>query len=87
VISSNGDINEFLEEIGDKEFYDIIVMANKEATEVERIALHSGDITGGKNNCGKDYANNLKELIFFLRYTVKPKKLTDKFGYLSEKVL
>jgi hypothetical protein len=86
MISPNYDINEFLEEIRDKKFYDIIFMANKEATEVERIALHSGHVRGKKNNCG-DYANNLKELIFFLRYTVKPKKLTDKFGYLSEKVL
>jgi hypothetical protein len=42
MISSNCDINEFLEEIGDKELYDIIFMANQEATEVERIALHSG---------------------------------------------
>jgi hypothetical protein len=87
MISSNCDINEFLEEIGDKELYDIIFMANQEATEVERIALHSGHVTGEKNNCEKDYANNLKELIFFLKYTVKSKKLTDKFGHLSEKVL
>jgi hypothetical protein len=87
MISSDCDIYEFVESLGDKDYLDIIFLADREATEVERIALQSGYKIGKKQNCPKDYADNLKDLIVFLKYTVKPKKLTDKFGQLSEKYL
>jgi hypothetical protein len=85
MISADCDINEFLKSIGDKDYLDIIFLADREATEVERIALRSGHRFGKKERCLKDYADDLKDLIFYLRFTVKPKKFTDKFGQLSVK--
>ncbi|MGD9363502.1 MAG: hypothetical protein PVH85_31860 [Desulfobacterales bacterium] len=87
MISSDCDINKFVSSLGDKDYLDIIFLADREATEVERIALQSGYEIGEREKCLKDYADNLKDLICFLKYTVKPKKLTDKFGHLSEKIM
>jgi hypothetical protein len=87
MISSNCNLKEFVKAIEDKDYSDIIFWANKEATEAERIALHSANEMGEKEMYLIGYANDLKDLIFFLRSNIKPKKHVNKFGQLSEKFL
>jgi hypothetical protein len=84
MISSNYDLNEFLISVEGKDYSNIILLANREATEAERIVLHSEFKIGKKEQCAKDYADELKELIFFLRSTIVPKKTDMKFGQLSK---
>jgi hypothetical protein len=84
MISSNYDINEFIASLRNRDYLDIIFLANREATEAERIVLHSGFKIGKKEQCAKDYADELKELIFFLRSTIVPKKTDMKFEQLSK---
>jgi hypothetical protein len=69
MISNNSDINELLASLGDRDNMDIIFLASTEATEAERIVLHSGFNPAEKEQHVKDYADELKELIFFLRST------------------
>jgi hypothetical protein len=87
MISSKFDINDFLETQRDKDYFDIIFMADKEATKAERIALQSGYEIGERERSLKVYADDLKDLIIFLRSTVRPKKLENKFGQLMVKSL
>jgi hypothetical protein len=84
MISAKCDINEFLEEIKDEDYFDIIWIADKEATEAERSVLRSGDAIENEKLRGNGYASDLKDLIFFLKYAVTSKKNSDRFGQLKE---
>jgi hypothetical protein len=87
MISSKFDINEFLEAQRDRDYFDIVFLADKEATEAERIALKSGYEIGEREKNVKAYANDLKDLIIFLRSNIRPKRLENKFGQLMVKSL
>ncbi|MGD8293646.1 MAG: hypothetical protein PVF37_18180 [Desulfobacterales bacterium] len=85
MISKNYDINEFLEAIKDEDYFDIIYMADKEATQAERNTLRYRNEAGKTEICGEDYTNNLKDLIFFLKYAVASKKISDRFAGFTGK--
>ena len=84
---SHYDIQEFLASLGEMDYSDTILLVNREATEAERIAINSDNKNGKKETRAQDYADNLKELLFYLRFSVKPKKLDKQFGRLSETCL
>lgn len=72
MISSSYDITEFIGSIIDKGYYDILLTADKEATEVER-GLYKNYLHNNPNtNAEKEYAESLKGLICFLTSTVDP---------------
>jgi hypothetical protein len=73
MISQNCNIQEFIEAIQGSENLDAILMADTEATEVERLHLRMG--TGAAPSttpCSAVYATHLKNFIFFIRYGMRP---------------
>jgi hypothetical protein len=72
MISSDCDISKFIKATLGKDALDIIELADKEATEAERNRYRSGAETHRRRRCGHQYAQQLKDLIFFIRYGVRP---------------
>lgn len=72
MISANCDINDFIEAVRDKDRQEIIHFAIQEATEAERLQLRKQAKLEDKNVCGAGYAKDLKDLIHYLRYAIKP---------------
>jgi hypothetical protein len=79
MISSNCDIYEFIDAIDNCDYQELIVVASQEAVEAERIGLHSENKAQSMENPWKNYANQLKELIFLVRHGSRPKRLMDQF--------
>jgi vacuolar-type H+-ATPase subunit C/Vma6 len=71
MISQSCDIKEFIEAIKDKDYLDAIYLADKEATEAERLKFRSHAATAPKNKGCARYADKLKGFINFMRYGVK----------------
>lgn len=71
MISKSCDIKEFIEAIKDKDYLEAIYLADKEATEAERMKFRSRAATGAKNKGCPRYADKLKGFINFLRYGVR----------------
>jgi hypothetical protein len=83
MISSNCDINEFMESVGACDEQELIVLANQEAVEAERIGLHPEKAAKKRENCWNHYAGQLKALISYVRYEVRPKSLVHQFENFS----
>jgi len=86
MISADCNIREIISKLEDKDYYEMIYLLEKEATEAERRLLrprrklHEGQI------CGAEYLSNLKNLIFYLRYHAKPRSLRSEHIELLESV-
>ena len=86
MLSVNCNIQEIISKLEDKDYYEMIYLLEKEATEAERQILrpkrkfHEGQI------CGSEYVSNLKNLIFYLRYGAKPIALQSEHIDLLESV-
>jgi hypothetical protein len=63
----------FIESIQDKDYLDIIYFADQEATKAER----DGYREKGKAREPNEYAEMLKDLIFYIRYGVKPQNMRN----------
>jgi hypothetical protein len=78
MISANCDIREFISELEDKDFFEMIYMLDKEATEAERQLFNPKSRFCEKQICGPEYVISLKNLIFYLRYGAKPRGLKQE---------
>jgi hypothetical protein len=73
MISKNCEIKEFIEAIQGSDNQDAILLADSEATEVERQHLRMGtQSTPSASLCGMAYATHLKNFIYYIRYGVRP---------------
>lgn len=72
MISSDCDISDFIRATHGKNHQEIIEMADREATEAERSLYRTKATETQRKGCGRMYAQQLKNLIFFIRYGVKP---------------
>jgi predicted nucleotidyltransferase component of viral defense system len=61
----------FIQAIQDKDYLDIIHFADQEATKAERDLYRRK----GESTEPKEYAEMLKDLIFYIRYGVKPQNI------------
>ena len=86
MISANCNIQEIISKLEDKDYYEMIYLLEKEATEAERQLLRPGGKLHEGRLCGSEYANNLKNLIFYLRYGARPKGLRSELVELLESV-
>jgi len=71
MISQSCDFDEFFESVRDRDYLDVIYLADKEATEAERLKYRS---RAGRTLCSEtclDYADALKGFIRYMRYGVK----------------
>ena len=86
MISTKCDIREFIAALVDKDFFEMIYLLDKEATEVERQLFNPKSKLCERQICGPEYVSNLKNLIFYLRYGAKPRGLQKEYIRLLESV-
>jgi hypothetical protein len=79
MISEDCRIDEFVEMVKGKTPWEVIVLANEEATWADRMFLQShGKSDCRADDCGQQYSRSLKRLINYMRYTIKPKRSDDQ---------
>ena len=78
MISANCDIREFIAGLENKDFFEMIYLLDKEATDAERQLYNPKSEMSEKQICGPEYVSSLKNLIFYLRYGARPKGLKHK---------
>ena len=73
MLSASFNIDEFMNKVKDQSFEEIIQSADQEATAAERIVYKRCCSDG----CGPvaGYARNLKDLILYLRYGVRTRRM------------
>ena len=76
MISRSCDIKEFIDAIKDKDYYEAIYLADKEATEAERLNFRPREATVAKG-CPR-YADRLKSFIHFMRYGIRSRSIEDQ---------
>ena len=75
MISANCDVRELILELKNKDFFEMIYLLDKEATEAERQLYNPNSKMSEKQLCGPEYVSDLKNIIFYLRYGARPKRL------------
>ena len=78
MISANCDIREFISELENKDFFEMIYLLDKEATEAERQLYNPKCEMSERQICGAEYVSDLKNLIFYLRYGARPRGLKQE---------
>lgn len=86
MISTKCDIREFIAALVDKDFFEMIYLLDKEATEAERKLFNPKSEMSERQICGPEYVSNLKNLIFYLRYGARPKGLRKEHIGLIDSV-
>ena len=77
MISQSCDFDEFLESIRDRDYLEVIYLADKEATEAERLKYRLRAKTILLPHACAGYADALKGFIRFMRYGVKSPSIED----------
>jgi hypothetical protein len=71
MLSKSCDFDEFLERVRNRDYLDVIYLADKEATEAERLKYRSRAGTVVPLAACSGYVDTLKGFIRFMRYGVK----------------
>ena len=86
MISPSFNFEQFVESVQDKEFHDIISLAEKEATVAWRAAYQkNGSIDPGMMK-SRDYQDKLLGLIDYIRHSVKPETFSDQDIQLFDRI-
>ncbi len=80
MISPDGNIKEFIKAIRGKSYEEVVLSADKEATEAERNYYRKKSETANLMVCEnyQAYAKSLKDFIQFIRYSSKSSCCADK---------
>ena len=73
MISKECKLSEFIGAVRGKDHYEVIQLADREATEAERLFLRLKADNVARQCCGRKYAEQIKQLINYMRYEVKPR--------------
>jgi hypothetical protein len=73
MISKECKFSDFAAAVRNKNYFEILHLADQEATEAERLLLRRRFDTVTRQRCGKEYAERIKQFIDYLRYEVKPR--------------
>jgi len=77
MISQSCDFDEFIESVKDRGYLDVIYLADKEATEAERLKYRSKTRRLVAPKACEGYADVLKGFIRYMRYGVKSPSMED----------
>jgi hypothetical protein len=78
MISEKCSIEEFVEKVKGRETWEVLSQAIDEATRADRMFMQTRQHTDQALLCVQTYARQLKQLINYLRYTVKPRRPKSK---------
>ena len=85
MIASDCDIKTFIKCVKDRDYREIILLADKEATEAERNDL--GRKRGQPvSECGKEYAKQIKCLIFYILYRIRLRGINEDVYSMLETI-
>ncbi len=73
MISKECKFLDFVGAVQNKNYFEIIHLADQEATAAERLFLQPRVDKTARQRCGRDYAERIKQLIDYMRYEVKPR--------------
>jgi hypothetical protein len=76
MISAQCRLRDFIEATREMDLQEIIWMADREATEAERLYYRADLDDARRAACGRRYARRLKHLITFMRYGLRPSDLS-----------
>ncbi|MBN1105289.1 MAG: hypothetical protein JXL84_17890 [Deltaproteobacteria bacterium] len=71
MISPFCDLNEFVEAVRNRDYYEVLYLAEREATAAERLRLRRQNLEYREQHFCPRYADSLKGFISFLRYGVQ----------------
>lgn len=77
MISANFDFEQFADTVKEKDFFDVIYLAEQEAIKARRISNKNKLSNRTDFDLCRSYQSKLKGLIHFMRYGVKPYGLND----------
>jgi hypothetical protein len=77
MISASCNFNEFIQAVKDNEYFDILYKADREATDAERRSYRTQVTSENRDLCGKQYASLLKNFMFYMRYGIKLRAISD----------
>ncbi len=69
--------SDFIDRIKDKDYHEIIQVAEEEANSVERISYRIKGAVRNRQMGSTSYAEELKEFLFFMRYGKKPFSINE----------
>lgn len=78
MISKECKLSDFVGAVHDKDYYEILHLADQEATEAERLFLLPKTDNSTRQCCGREYAERIKQLIDYMRYEVKPRAASPR---------
>lgn len=78
MISQSCNMKEFIEAIKDKDYLEAIYLADKEATEAERLKYRSRKSPAANTTGCPNYADSLKGFIYFMRHGIRRRGLDDQ---------
>lgn len=85
MISSRCDIWEFSEHAKNLDDFGLILLANQEATDAERLIYRKGKMEAGVDEENlHSYVQTLKDLICFIRYGYRSKSVDSSIGQLFD---
>jgi len=82
MISAKYDFKEFVDAIIDKDYHEILAMAEKECTATEGRSYGVKGAVKARELGSTKYAARLKKLLFFMRYGIVPYGINDYDYYL-----
>lgn len=75
MLSLNYDIGEFIKALGNRDYYETVWIADKEATEVERMLMRPQMTISLPRKQMEKYSSDLRNLIGSIRYSAVPKNV------------
>ena len=73
MISKECKFLDFVGAVRNKNYFEILHLADQEATAAERLFLQPRVDKASRQRCGRDYAERIKQFIDYMRYEVKPR--------------
>jgi hypothetical protein len=73
MISKECRFSEFVGAVRGKDYFEVIRLADQEATAAERLLLRERKGRSQDSGCDRDYARRIKQLIDYLRFEVRPR--------------
>lgn len=73
MISKECKFSDFAGAVVNKNYFEILHLADQEATEAERLFLRPKVDNVTRQRCGREYAERIKQFIDYMRYEVKPR--------------
>lgn len=76
MISNDCRLRDFIDATREKDLQEVICLADREATEAERLYFRANVTDVQRAAAGRRYARRLKHLITFMRYGMRPSDVT-----------